>query len=804
MPFMTNLYRLKVLGLICTCFILLLSLPKQVYSQEDGTIKGKISQAVGRKPVQFANILLQKSSGQQERVKGTTTNEQGRFQLEGLEWGSYHLICSYVGYRNQKIENLKLSPENPVIRLDTLTMQSNAESLDQVAIEEDRDFISQTPEGITVNPSKNITQTGGSAIDILRNTPTVNITYDGGIQMRGTESGATQVLINGRESALSDNVDQIPASAIEKIEVIQNPGAQYQAEGKGGVINIVLKKRTKKGTNGNIDLSAGNRDRYNAGLQLNHGTDNFNFFLNFNRRYDVDIGWGSSRRDVFDGDTSISRTVDQDNTELETNNTVRGGAEYFWNYFNKIGVDIVYESEEERGTSSSLNTRRQTAPETRLLRQREITNAVDERGYTYEPTIYYQRKFPEKNRMLKASLKYSYEFQDDVTTTEKEPLTAPNQPVYQNRQREENNQQLGIFRVDYTDPILENGKIETGIRGQYRQFDNDYRYLEYSKQEAEWQNRDEISNNFLYQEQVYAGYLQGQYDTDNWTFMAGIRSEQTFIETEVKDTDATNNKQYLNFFPSGRIQYKVNEDRSFNLSYSRRIDRPTAWRLNPFPDLSDSSSIFKGNPNVNPEYINSLEFTFSDKWKGFDINTTAFYRQREGVIDYLTVVRDGLPYIRPQNLASGETYGLEGTFTTRLFDFWRINLNAAAYKSKIEGKIGDFEGVANSGESLENETFTYRAKLNTSFKLPRNFRLQLTGNFDGPEAEARETEKARYFFNAGLQKELFDGEGSIGINVQDIFDTRRFKEIGDNENFYEERRRERLAQMFMVSFSYKI
>ena len=775
-------------------------------AQESGRITGKVSKAQSEETVQFANILLQKvNADKQKRIKGTTTNAKGRFRMQNLDWGQYRLIFSYTGYSSREISGIELSPRNPEVTLDTVTMRATAEDLEAVSIEEERDFITQTPEGITVNPSKNITQTGGSAIDILKNTPTVNVTFDGGIQMRGTEAGATQVLINGRESALSDNVDQIPASAIETIEVVQNPGAEYQAEGKGGVINIVLKKQTQKGTNGKIDLSAGSREQYNTSLQLNHGTDNFNYFLNLNRQRDVGIGFGDSRRDVFEGNTTTSRQVESDYQSTEINNTIRGGAEYFWNYFNKLGVDVILEQEDETSRSKSLNTRRRTAPQDELLRQRQITDNEDQEGYTYEPTIYYQRKFPEEGKKLKASAKYSMEVQDDGTTTEKESrISGNNRQLYQNRQQEEENRQLGVFRVDFTDPFLEDGKLETGVRGQYRKFDNNYRYLEYSQQEDTYQNIPDISNNFVYEEQVYAGYLQGQYKHQDWTFMAGLRAEQTFVSTTVQDTEETNDQQYLNFFPSSRIQYKVNEERSFNLSYSRRIDRPSAWRLNPFPDLSDSSSIFIGNPNIQPEYINALEFTFADKWEGIDINATAFYRHREGVIDYLTVIRDGLPYIRPQNLASGQTYGLEGTFTTRPLDFWRVNLNAATYRSTISGRIGNYEGVENSGESISNETLTYRAKLNTSFRLPLDVRLQLTANFDGPEAEARETEKAVYYFNAGVQKELFDGDGSLGFNIRDVLDTRRFREVGDNANFYEERTRERLAQLFTVSFSYKL
>ena len=788
------------------CFFITFMLSSIANAQSTGTIQGKITKQANKDPVQYVNVIL-KQKGSGGKAKGTTTNAKGRFIIQDIKWGTYDLILSYVGYHNKTLKALELSPANPVIKLDTLTMKQTSENLEGVSIQAERDFMTQTPEGLTINPSKNITQTGGSAIDILQNTPTVSVTYDGGIKMRGTEAGATQVLINGRQSALSDNIAQIPASAIEKIEVIHNPGAKYQAEGKGGVINIVLKKQTQKGTNGKVQLSGGSRNRYNTSLQLNHGTENFNHFLNFNRRYDVDLEDAWSRRDVYDGDTTISRIEEGNETEYETSNTIRAGTQYFWNYFNELGVDVLYENEDEDNLSEMQNDRKLIQPTENLIERRKITTESQEQGYTYEPTIYYKRDFAEKGRQLKTSLKYSYEHQKSEETTEKRPLVNPNSQQfreYENRQVTKENRNLAIFRADYTDPVFNNGNLEAGIRSQYRKFDNDYDYFEFNRQDAEWENLDYISNRFIYEEQVHAAYLQYSHTMQKWTLMGGIRGEQTYINTQLANEDAKNEDQYLDLFPSGRIQYKIDKKQSLSLSYTKRIDRPSAWRLNPFPDLSDSSSIFIGNPNVDPEYIHSFELTHGKEWNKFNLYTTAFYRERKGVIDYLTVIRDGIPYIRPQNLAKGTTYGAEITTSIKATDFWEINLNGSVYNRIIEGTIEEFEGVEAGGEEISNEDVTWRAQMNTTFILPFDFKLQLTGNFDGPEVEALEKEKAQYYFNAGLQKPLFDGKGSIGANIQDVLDTREMEEIGRTEDFFENRIHQRQSRVFMVSFEYEI
>jgi len=288
--------------------------------------------------------------------------------------------------------------------------------------------------------------------------------------------------------------------------------------------------------------------------------------------------------------------------------------------------------------------------------------------------------------------------------------------------------------------------------------------------------------------------------------MGGIRSEYTAIETELANADSQNNKNYLNFFPSGRIQYQFSPKHTISLSYTKRIDRPSAWRLNPFPDLTDSLSIFVGNPDIDPEYIHSFELSHNKQWEGFSLNTTAFYRKRNGVVDYLTQIRNGTPYIRPQNLASGTTYGLELTTNFRLTHYWRMNLNGSVYNRIIEGNIDEdvFKGSDQGGEYISNEAVTWRAKMNTTLQLPLDFKFQLSANFLGPEVEALEKEKAQYYLNAGLQKPLLSGQGSIGLNVQDVFDTRRMEEIGGTENFNERRIRERQAQVIMVSFEYEL
>lgn len=791
-------------------FVSILAFPINLSGQSSGTIKGTIKSAKNDNPLQYVNILLQKAN-EDGKLQGTTSNAKGRFIIEDIEWGTYQLALSYVGFQNKTIKDLTLNPESPTIELDSLTMQESSTNLDAVTVEEERDFLTQTPEGITVNPSKNITQTGGSAIDILENTPTVNVTFDGGITMRGTEAGATQVLINGRESALSNNVDQIPASAIESIEVIHNPGAKYRAEGKGGVINIILKKPTKEGTNGKVQLSAGRENRYNTALELNHGTENFNHFLNFNRSYDVGLGNGSSSRKVFN-DESPDINYLQDGTEedYETNNTIRGGTQYFWNYFNELGLDILYENNREDNLETRENKIREEGEglaSPNLLQHRNQITETTEEGYSIEPTLYYNRDFAEPDKSLKVSVKYSYSFEEEDQLTEKRPLLTQNNngfAIRENNQLTEETRELGIFRADYTDPVFDSGKIEAGIRSQYRTLNNDYDYSLFNRQKAEWENLNEVSNEFIYKEQVHAGYFQYSHEYKNWTFMGGIRAEQTMIDIDVANVDSQGNKEYLNFFPSGRIQYQFNKKHTLTLSYTKRIDRPSAWRLNPFPDLTDSLSIFVGNPNIDPEYIHAFELTHNKQWEDFSLNTTAFYRKRNGVVDYLTQIRGGIPYIRPQNLASGTTYGLEMNSVIQLTDFWRLNLNGSVYNSRIRGEIDEnvFSGAEGEGQSLDNEAITWYAKMNTTIELPWSFKFQLTGNYYGPEVEALEKREPIYYFNAGLQKPILDGKASIGVNVRDVFDTREFKEIGETDNFREERINERQAQVFMVSFDY--
>ncbi len=786
--------------------------PFTVSGQSQGTIQGKITKRKNQDPLEYVNIILKKK-GESGNLSGTTTNGKGRFKLQNVDFGTYKIALSHVGFQDKAIKGLTLSSENPRINLDTLTMQESPKNLDAVTFEEERDFLTQTPEGITVNPDKNITQTGGSALDILKNTPTVNVTFDGAVKMRGSEAGAIQILINGRQSALSNNLNQIPASAIESIEVIHNPGAKYRAEGKGGVINIVLKKPNKKGTNGKVQLSAGRDNRYNTSLQLNHGTDNFNHFLNFNRRNSRDFQDFLSEREVLNEENPNKAFIQEgQENEKEITNTIRGGTQYYWNFFNELGIDLLYENEDSDNRSVMENRKRETGEslaEPNLLSQKKQITETTESGYTLEPTIYYKRKFAEQKQSFKTSLKYSYDLQDEEQMTEKRPLLNPNGnpfAIRENNQITKETRHLGIFRADYTDPVFDSGKIEAGIRGQVRQLNSDYDYLTFDRKNTEWNNLDYISNDFTYDEQIYAAYFQYTHQWNDWTFMGGIRAEQTFIETALAQADSQSSKAYLNFFPSGRIQYQFNKDHSLTLSYTKRIDRPSAWRLNPFPDLRDSISIFVGNPDIDPEYIHSLELTHNKKWETVNLSSTVFYRKRNGVVDYLTQIRGGIPYIRPQNLASGETYGFELNSNFQLTKSWNLNINGSIYKSRLEGKIDEdlFEGSEAAGKSISNEAITWRSKMSTTFKLPWDIKLQLTANYNGPEVEALEREKPQYYFNAGLQKPIFDGKGNIGVNVKDFLDTRRMKEIGGTENFNELRLRERQSRVFMVSFDYEI
>ncbi len=770
---------------------LTLCIPAFVWAQTSQAVRGSVIDSDTGEPVAYANVALY-TKGSEQPLTGTFTNPQGVFTLKNVNPGAYALQVQFVGYETYRVPDLKVNAQTGDLDLEPLPLAKTATELEEVIVQDDRISrpVETTLEGLTVRPDQNLSNAGGSVIDVLRNTPSITVGQDGGVTIRGSSS--TNVLINGRNSALANGLEQIPASAVESIEVVNNPNARYDAQGTGGVLNIKLKQGDEStlGTSGQAKITLGNRYRVNTSLNLNHQAKRFEVFGGYNYRRSPSIGYSESERTTLINNPR--RIVqERDRARSDNSHTVNYGASYFMPKA-ELAYEGVFETENENDTETTYS--RIFDLNDNLLTNNVRDNFETEENYTFDNALTFTKRFAQKDREFRATLSHSYRDNLETQDTETRPLDQVGDIVQQRAATDELRQTI-VARADYVHP-LENGKFEVGYKSTFRRLDNDYVVERFNDEAETWILNTDVSNRFLYQEQVHALYGIYEHSFDKIDISLGTRLEQTMVDTRLYNTGEENDQRYLSPFPSLQALYRLSEEQSLKFTYSRRIDRPGSWALNPFPDIGDSLNIRVGNPNLKPEFIQSLEFGHKVNFQQSDLTSTLFYRRTNGKVDrILSVDENGVSYRTPDNLLSGTDYGLELIGTATLTSWWDINGSVSLYRSIIDG--------TNLNQGYTNASFAWNAKLVSNMALPWDLSYQLTANYDSPEVEAQGFDYARYYADMSFRRKLFKGKGSISLSLRDVFNTYQFGGENNTDAFRSTFLYKRDSRRAYLSLQYK-
>jgi outer membrane receptor protein involved in Fe transport len=746
---------------------LLIILPITTAFGQSFEVRGKLFDAESKEPLAFVQVALFAANDQTKPLTFSDTDLDGNFSLD-VPTGNYTFKAFFIGYSDLLKEGIKV---NGVTDLGELAMQGDGQSLQEVVVQTSKLPIRSSMEGITIAPEANLANVGGTLLDILRNTPSITVSEDGTIALRG--STGTNILINGRNSSLTQNLDQLPASAVEEIRIINNPNARYDAEAEGGVIDIILKKGQDLGTHGGLEATYGTRNRTNLGARINHRGLKLNTFAGYNFRDWKDVGTRQSTRVLFEDEETLQQNTETARRNVGHNLTY-GGDYYFGN--NVISYEGVYQSSLDRQVNTLFAEleRGGASPEAFDYVRR---NQESETDTGLDNALIFEHSFKDKGHLFRATASHS--FRNQFKTQEIDIFNNTLDPLPENLTGQElayidEIRNISVLQADYIKP-LENGKFETGLKSIFRKFDNDYQYLRFDESEGGFVEDPRVSNRFLYEDQVHAGYAVYSKTKSKFEYALGLRGEMTFVDTYLENTGETNKQRYFDLFPSVQGMYNINDVHSLKFTYSKRIDRPTAWRLNPFPDITDSLNVRRGNPNLLPEMINSFEFGHMAGFKKASLTTNLFYRHVAGQLDFITIVEDGISFSQPANLLSSQSYGLEWIGTGEVSKWYSLNGGLTIYRISVDG--------SNISEEFTNSGFAWNLKLTQDFKLPLGINFQLAGTYDSPEIEAQGRDLAQYFIDATVQKSLLNGKGSIALSVRDIFDTRRFAGFARTNTF---------------------
>ena len=762
-----------------------------------GKIIGSLRDAKTNEPVSFAAVAFL-SARDSSLVGGVQTNESGNFLAEDLPLGNIIIKASFIGYKTSFSRPISLSMQNVEVDAGVIKMSSSITNLDAVTITgEKADYVNSIDRKI-YNMDKNIVNTGGTVTDVLQTIPSVAVDIDGNVALRG--SANVTILIDGKPSGMLGGdrkavLQQIPAGAIEQIEIITNPSAKFDADGMAGIINIKTKKEKMKGMNGNVTLGVGTNDKYNFGIGGNDRSPRVNLYANYNYRHESRSNKGlSTQYNFFPGQSPYYYSSSSQGTSKNDNHVGKLGADFFVNKFNTIGV------------SGSVSFRDDNRPEQiqyRFFTPEEITfdtyyrdNIESNNNFNYDLNADYRRTWDSTSREFTANLSYSSNLRESDNEYSSSLYSAFDLP-YQINNNENTYQNINA-QADLVQPINKTSKLEAGLKSSNRFLDNELNYSDLNFNSGLYERNNLNSDHFVYNEQIAAGYAMFTSKIKKLDYNFGLRAEQTFASIESQTILETYKNDYISFFPSAFFKYPLSSKSDLQLSYSRRVNRPDSRSLNPFVDYSDSLNIRQGNPFLRPEFTNALELSNSLNVKSWNITTSVFYRRTDDLISrYRTVdPNTGVGTMTTTNFSSSENTGGELIVRYSFEKLGSVMGSFNIYQSKING--------TNVNSDYQTNSTQWSSRLNVSLRVAKNTSFQLTGNYLAPMTTVNGEIKGMSGIDVGLKQDLWNGKASLSLNVNDVFAMRKFEYINFGEYYRTEGSRSRESRVAMLNFSYKI
>ncbi len=751
-------------------------------------------------PVSFANVLLYKS-GTAEMITGLTSNEEGRFFLKDLDYGAYDLKISFIGYLDFDKKNIVINETNRFVRIGEIVLSENAAQLAEVQVTAEREMVQFGLDKRVFNASKDLSATGGDALEVLKNIPSVSIDIDGNVSLRGSEN--VRILINGKPSGLAGLdrraiLAQIPASLIESVEVMTNPSAKYSPEGMAGIINIITKKQNQKGFNLQASLTGGSNPSLDGALNLNYRTGKFNFFGNYNGRFQENWRKGETFRKTILPDTLFYLNTLSNSSNERLGHTFSGGLEYYFSANSVLGANASFSP---RTSDSGGDMDFDFFDFENRLTQRSVRNEMQKETETAnEYNLSFNQNFKREGQTLSLVASWSDNWEEEKNDFTEDFFSPDNLPTGEQllqKSSEEETNTLALFQGDYTQPLWENFKLETGFRSTLQLQKTDYALLEYDENSMQYFQNDTFSNLFQYNEDVYAAYAIAGGKFKKFEVQGGVRGEQTMTRASLSTNDFVFQNDYFNLFPSASVKYELKAQQSLQLSYSQRINRPNIRSVIPAPDFGNRQDIRVGNPELLPEIIHAYELGFLTSGEKGTFNATGYFRRMNDLITRFTEVDEiGRRILTWRNLEKGSNYGIELIGTYRPFKWWNFTASVDGYKTELDG--------SNIEADLSNDGYQWNARLTSNWSFWKDANLQLFGFYRSRGVTAQGTMFPMYWSDLGFRKPVFGGQGAISLRVSDIFNTRRFKfEIADAE-LEVASEFQRQSQAIYVGFSYKI
>ncbi|MEM9723077.1 MAG: outer membrane beta-barrel family protein [Bacteroidota bacterium] len=748
-------------------------------------VRGEVLASSNQQALEFATVLLV-DPGTETALAGTSTSKNGAFVLTSPK-SEFYIKISFIGFAEQTLTDFAV--EGNKLDLGQIFLKENMANLEEVEIRAEKSQMEFKLDKRVFNVGQDLSSAGGSALEVLDNVPSVNVSIEGNISLRGNPN--VQILINGNPSVMTNGdgsaLGTITAEMIESVEVITNPSAKYDAEGTSGILNIILKKEEKKGINGGVTLNTGSPNNHSLGLSLNRRTEKFNLFSQFGAGY-------RTFESKYEGFTLLRSSSDQrrfDNAgEADKNEEfyhILLGADYHINRFNVLTLsgNFGYEIEDEFSTTNYFLSNSLSDALGSSVR-REVTEAINPK-WQYE--LQYEKTFADnKERALRLSAIGSFFGKDQSSDFENRGTWID----LQQSARTDFSQAVYTFQGDYSHPFSERNTLETGVRYQIYDITNDFGVID-QIDGVEISNPD-FTNIFDTDQKVLGAYATYAYEWKKWGIKGGLRVENTDLRTLLRVEDIGSQQNYTNLFPSLHISNKFSESLSAQLGYSRRISRPNMWDLNPFTNIRDNLNLSTGNPDLQPEFTDSYELTAIKTWEKASVNFSIFHQYSTDVVRDIVRIIDSLTLTRPENVGIENNTGIEVNGKAEPFSWLSI--------------LGDFNGMFfDRNGTFENQEFDFEntrwsGRLTTKYRLPKDLDMEIASNYQSSEQTVQGKRGETAWMDFGIKKKFLKGRAVINISIRDVFASRKFIWRADQAEFLRFSESQWGIRRIVLGFSY--
>ena len=751
-----------------------------LYSQNSEVIvTGTVTDSETNIPLEYATISVFNVNSE-DAINGVITDSNGEFSIE-LSKGNYDFKVEFISFKIKYYRNITVN--NP-LSLGTIELSIDENILDEIEVIGEKTEIEIKLDKTVYNIGKDLTLKGSSVSDVLDNLPSIEVDIEGNVSLRGNES--VRILINGKPSGLvgissNEALKQFPSESVEKVEVITSPSARYNAEGTAGIINIILRRSKLTGFNGSLSLNSGYPERYGVSANLNYRTKKLNFFNNIG--YNTRTSEGSFVNETeYYTDQAINNFLNENGVRGSERNSnyLNTGIEYFIS--DKTSVVGSYVFRKSDGFTNNTNNVNQNFNSISKFSERlEKESEIDD---TNEFSINLTHDFNKEGHVL------TMDYQKEKSSENENGFISNSQlkPILTKYLSEKVNtdeiQESELFKIDYVLPIKKDGQFELGFRRSNQHQDIDY-LAKNEDLNGNFINDLNLSNTLLYNEKVNAFYTQYGNKKNKFSYLLGLRYEESKTTVKQLANNTNNVKNYNDFFPTLNLSYQIKENETITFGYNRRIRRARSYFINPFPSKSSATNIFQGNPNIDPTYSNGIDLGYLKRYEKLTLNGSIYYRKETGVFtfisentgDFVLVNEILVPVLRrtPINLASNKQIGLELNANFNQSKNWRLNGSLNFYESET---LGEYMGIVYDSKNL-----TWSGRLSNNLKLFSSVDWQTSFRYRAPQKTAVSERKASIYSNTAFSKDLLKDKITLTFKVNDIFETGKWRIESFNENY---------------------